>query len=349
MRIRSRARAAAGVTVDPEDGDEPPDGSDFYGDRHVRTDGGKAPDEGFVTGISADFEDRFTIGLPHPKVDGVERDLARNVWGDGTPQQPGGSKTVVFCRRLSSVRILRERLMKRYLRGIEERCRATWGMSIDWENGLTDVAAKRRVAETCQGEQVKAEEEEGADHDDLNRLRAAQQPGKWLYNFRASFTDGQRHALFFELNWFRWLCAAGGVDPVRAADAVPVAVWRESAAFATRAGKRYRRAQARFLAWCCLEQHARDVFGLDAERALELAQALRPVLHDDKAQPAPNVPDAAPEHELLLFESFWTRVESLGLLRLPAAPGSGSTAKPSIGARLWRPRCRNTCASPMRC
>lgn len=329
-----KGRAAAGVLADPQDSEAPPEGSDFYGERHARAEDGKAPDEGFVTRISTDFHDLFNIGLPHPKVDGVERDLARTVWGDGTQQQLGGTKTVVFCRRLSSVRILRERLMKRYLRGIEERCRTTWGMAIDWEKGLTDLAATSRVTDAGAGpdEHVQPEDGEGAADDDLNRLRLAQQPGKWLYNFRASFTDGQRHALFFELNWFRWLCAAGGVDPAKAADAVPADVWRDSAAFATRSGKRYRRAQARFLAWRCLEQYAQEVFDLDAERAAALAHALRPVLHDDKAEPAPDVLDVAPEPELLLFESLWTRVESLGLLCLPAPPGGEFDAE----ALHWR-------------
>jgi hypothetical protein len=318
-----KGRTATDVPSNAPDGETPPDGSDFFGERHARTDDGKAPDEGFVTRISTDFHDRFKIGLSHPKVDGVERDLARTVWGDGSSEQPGGTKTVVFCRRLSSVRILRERLMKRYLRGIEDRCRDTWRMAIDWEKGLTDLAAKSRVTDAgaSQDEPVEPEDKEGAADDDLNRLRAAQQPGKWLYNFRSSFNDGQRHALFFELNWFRWLCAVGGVDPEKAADAVPAGVWRDSAAFATRSGKRYRRSQARFLAWRCLERHAQEVFGLDAERGAVLAHALRPVLHDDKPQPASDVSDAAPDRELLLFESLWTRVELLGLMCLPAPPG----------------------------
>lgn len=312
-------------SMEAEDGDPLSEGTDFVGDRHVRSDSGQAPDEGFVTQISRDFSDRFGIGLPHPKIDGVERDLAQAAFGNGAPDKPGGVKTVVFCRRLSSVRILRERLMKRYLHGIEERCRSTWGLVLDWDQDLTPINGGIVKGEQSVGEASDAVlEETEAPDDNLNRLRVAQRPGKWLFNFRASFADGQRNALFFELNWFRWLCSIGGVDPNEAARAVPLAVWNASTAAATRSEKRYRREQARFLVWRCLEHHAQQVFRLDSVRAGELVDALRPILQDEQAEAraasAPISPDPThPEHDLLLFESLWTRAESRRLLRLPAA------------------------------
>lgn len=309
------------------DGEEVAPDTDFAGDRHFHADPGGAVDEGFVTRISEDFRDTFKIGLPHPKVDGVEQELASAVWGDGAPGNVGGQKTVVFCRRLSSVRILRERLMNRYLHAIEARCRSTWNFALDWEKGLSPLEQRPVVKVETQEDVSGAKVEDiGGGEEDTNRLRTAQQPGKWLYNFRASFSDGQRNALFFELNWFEWLCRIGGVDPSAAAHAVPDDAWRASVAAATRSEKRYRRDQARFLVWRCLERHPKEVFGLTPQLAHELREALNSVLHDSEAAAIdskvgkmPRV--ARPDYELLLFKSLWTEVERSGLFKLPAADG----------------------------
>ena len=334
--LRYRAPAMPPLT-DSEDGDTPSGGTDFVGDRHVRTNSGMAPDEGFVTRINREFTDRFGIALPHPKIDGVEKNLATAAWGIGTSDAPGGVKTVVFCRRLSSVRILRERLMKRYLLGIEERCRANWGFALDWDKGLMPLADRTAKVEPVVGEAGDAVLEEVEAHDDnLNRLRAAQRTGQWLFNFRASFSDGQRNTLFFELNWFRWLCAIRGVDPQAAVSNVPEALWREAVAAATRSEKRYRREQARFLAWRCLERYPRRVFQLEPSCADKLVEALRPVLYDEHAEvramsAQSSFSPAHPEPDLLLFESLWSQVESLKLLSLPAADGLQD-----IESILWR-------------
>ncbi|MFI8616139.1 SNF2-related protein [Acidovorax sp. NPDC077693] len=319
---------AATKQVDAEENPEAQvsEKSDFVQEGHTGSHENHAPDEGFVSKVSQDFTQQFEMGLPHPKVDAVADHLRKTAWGDGSSAYPGGSKTVVFCRRLSSIRILRERLMKQYLTGIEQRCETTWNFKVDWEAGLqsTNDEITQPISSIEDPHDAVPEDLDSQDeNDDLNRLRVAQRQGKWLYKFRSSFNDGQRNALFFELNWFRWLCSIQGVDPVSAANAIPDDLWRESAAAATRSDKRYRREQSRYLAWHCLERYPLEIFHLDQTQATALADALRPVLHKadvDLCEVAAQASSGPVNRDdaLLLFESIWTRAEADHLLKLPA-------------------------------
>lgn len=323
--LRDRTAPALAQQEGLQDG-QPED--DFYAEHSQAAAHDKAPDLRYVGEACQAFEKRFGFGLPHPKLDGVERDLSLQAFGDRAASREGGRKTVVFCRRLSSVRVLRQRLMQCYLEGIRARCLAVWNEVLDWD---------ARLAEPGQEPGAEAGGAPEPADDGLNRVREAHARGRWLHRFRMAFQDGNRHAQFFELNWFERLCREAGIRPEDAAQRVPAHLWGQARALATVGDKRYRAREAQCLVWLCLDRHGAQVFGFDAAQVAFWRTVLGHVLSPaSRAEPAPDAPRAAPQAGLLTFRSIWALAEARDArLALPdAAPGAPAAQR--VEALYWR-------------
>lgn len=285
---------------------------DFYVDpHHPQTRDTTAPDADFLQTLNADFSRRFRLDLPHPKIDGVEDDLRLAAFGDRATGRVGGVKTLVFCRRLGSVRVLRQRLMVRYLASIEARCSDVWGCTLDWTTGFESPHD-----ESDDGIEDSADADppaEAGTDDDLNQVRVALRNKGWLRRFAATFRDGQRNALVFEQNWFARISVDAGIDPVISAQRIPPALWAEANAASLRAGKRYRRHQVRYLTWHALARWPGEVFGLAPERATHWQTILRELYPDqsvyDCVAPPEDGRPVSPEPDLLAIDSLWARLE----------------------------------------
>lgn len=302
--LRDRGvRPPAVPALDAEAEEEQIEASDFYMEHHHTADESRAPDEGYVSAISRDFQGRFGIGLPHPKLDGVEADLARQAFGDPDVGDPGGTKSVVFCRRLSSVSVLRERLIRRYLAGVEARCLRVWGKTLDWDAMMENAGYEAAAA----GDAGPPPSTGEVEWDAVNRVREAQAEPNWLYKFRMTFADG-RNALALELNWFERLCRETGVSVAKAAAKVPEHLWAESQAMATRQRRRYRAEQARYLVWLALKECGREIFEMSERQVARWKSLLEPLL-GIPTQWEPLRQRVAVEPELLTFRSIWTLVE----------------------------------------
>lgn len=288
---------------------------DFYVDaQHPQALDTTAPDAGFLQALSENFSRRFRFELPHPKIDGVEADLRRTAFGLRAAGVVGGVKTLVFCRRLGSVRVLRQRLMASYLSSIEDRCLKIWGRSINWETG---VEASQEAHDDSEEHGLENETDQHADEmadDGLNLVRVALRKNGWLQRFSVTFRDGQRNALVFEQNWFVRICDNAGIDPAAAVSRIPAELWAEANAASSRAGKRYRRHQVRYLTWHALDRWAEPVFGLDNERAELWKDIVRKLYSDqtvyERVAPAEGGRGTAAEPNLLLFVSLWSHLEA---------------------------------------
>jgi hypothetical protein len=222
-----QGRVPHSAAIEPADTDEQTgQDRDFYAEQPHTADE-RAPDEKYVSDASRAFLSKFEGSLPHPKLDRAGEDLAEQAFGD-----PGGVKTLVFCRRVSSVKALRERLMQHYLTGIQARCQRVWKVELDWDARLDTTRH-----ETQDAEPGEADNEPAVVDDGLNRVRQAHAEGKWLQRFRAGFSDGNRHALMFDLNWFEHLCRDAGIVPDEAAGRVPAELRAEAHSFAMGAAK----------------------------------------------------------------------------------------------------------------
>ncbi|CAG9234910.1 DEAD/DEAH box helicase [Burkholderia vietnamiensis] len=332
----------------PTPADEDSERADFYIEANVRTLEAVAPDTGYVSSLSRDFESRFGFSLPHPKLDKVESALSLLAFGERNGDRKGGrvggSKTLVFCRRISSVTALRQRLMQRYLSSIEERCREVWGLRLNWKAGLPTRADRKDddmfAAGSLDDESGNIESDNDNEADDTNHFRMALRPGEWLHRFRKTFDDGYRHALIFEQNWFVRLCEEAGVAQEAACDRIPEPLWAESYAYAVRGARRQRRRQFRYLVWHCLNRHAREVFRFDDEQADYWRGVLRHVYPEDVyKQVQPDALDGREDRELMLFESLWARAESCRWAESLALPAWKRGAERNNAMReelLWR-------------
>ncbi|MFD4839307.1 SNF2-related protein [Achromobacter sp. NPDC058515] len=298
--------------------------SDFHSDLHSSPHEPTAPDSELVSELSSDFQKQFNFSLPHPKVDAVESDLSRYALGDRADGLAGGIKSLVFCRRISSVRVLRQRIMQRYLSSIETRCATVWKEQLNWETGFPDT--DDLLGEPAvNGEALGVATDLAGDEDDTNKFRVALRNQNWLHRFRSTFDDGQRNPLFFEQNWFLRLCREGGISVDDAIERIPDALWHESHAFATRSGKRYRRSQYRYLVWHCLTRHAKAVFLLSDEKAAFwrgiLGHVYAKEIWPEKGNDSQKT-DGRIDKDLLRFTSLWDRVETSPHAKLLSLPGA---------------------------
>ena len=90
----------------------------------------EAPDSNFIYRLSNDFEQKFCLPLPHPKVDSVVDRVAALAFG--TDSEKGGHKHLIFTRRVSTVYALRDRLVIRYLQAVEARMLRCWDVKSPW-------------------------------------------------------------------------------------------------------------------------------------------------------------------------------------------------------------------------
>jgi hypothetical protein len=298
-------------------------GDDFYVDPyHPQTRDTSALDTDFLQALSADFSRRFQIDLPHPKIDGVENDLRLAAFGDRVTGRVGGVKTLVFCRRLGSVRVLRQRLMARYQASIEARCSDVWGRRLDWTAGFE---APHDEGEDGLEDSADPPIDAGTD-DDLNQVRVALRNKGWLQRFAATFRDGQRNALVFEQNWFARISADAGSHSITSARRIPLELWAEANAASLRAGKRYRRHQVRYLTWHALARWPDEVFGLTPKRAAHWQAIVRELYPDqsvyERVAPSEDGRSVSPEPDLLDIDSLWARLEAADI-RLTFPGGAG--------------------------
>jgi hypothetical protein len=323
-------RASEPQESEADGSDEDDVRDDFLADPNAGAHDSTAPDAQYVSTLSRGFEEKFGFSLPHPKLDAVSSDLAWRALGRRDAGEPGGSKTLVFCRRVSSVKSLRKRLMRSYFESIEKRCSGYWQQRLDWKTGV--IPAGGRPADALRADEAihdddnarEAQVDASEDSDEINPLRVALRSGGWLYRFRRQFEDGYRHALVFEHNWFLRLCAEGGVSPERACGAVPDDLWMESYSFAMDNGRQRRLRQTRYLVWNCLARHAQLVFGMDETQGAFWRSVLEAVYPPSVRYAAPasdTVRDDQPDRELLLYRSLWTRIEDSAWAETLTLPG----------------------------
>ena len=303
-----------------------PTEDDHYQDRN-HPEKSSAIDSEFVSRLSRRFAARFDpLALPHPKIDAVTKALSAAAFGNST--QPGGVKTLVFCRRLSTVATLRNRLMAQYLQWIAARVQRKWRRELDWDVG-------KLGHELDDSEMGESEDATNAFHtalpDETDLLRKALRPGKWLYKFRATFDDGGGKALFFEPNWFARLCEEGGVLLVDAIGKIPPEIWAEAYTYCHRSGKRFKRRQLRYLTLHALSRHGQRIFGLTELQVEAWREILTNVFGDiGKAEKDTSTAEHI-DLDLPAFETIWTRwreVENLLGAKLPGGAGEADASTP---------------------
>lgn len=261
-----------------------------------------APDTNFIKQISDDFQTLFGIPLPHPKVDAVVDCVGPLAFGshtNGSDTNEGGCKFLIFCRRVSTVGTLRDRLIRYHEKAIEARISRCWGVELDWSGqGISSEASDAND----DPESFDAETDEGL-------FRKAMSKKGWLFNYRQTFRANGRNALFFEDGWLQRLCVAGGVDPETAAEALPDELWAESWTHASRSAGEGRQQQHRANRMRYLAVHAirrcPEAFNLDLERAAPWRTAYEAALHQHLEQ-APADRDPHRASELFTLPTLWT-------------------------------------------
>ena len=297
-------------TSDGDTQDEQETG-DWHRDQADGVTESEAPDTNFIGRIASEFENRFGMPLPHPKVDSVVDRVAPLAFGTAT--EKGGQKFLIFTRRVSTVDTLRDRLLLRHQQSIEARVRRCWGVELDWSGKSVHIE-----------ESDDNEDPEGFDTaPGESPFREAMSKKGWLFRYRQTFRASGRNALFFEDGWLQRLCVAGGVDPTEAAKALPDRLWEESWTHASRsAGARrqqYRANRLRYLAVQAVRRFP-GIFGLTAEQAMPWITAYEAALHEHLEQAEPDEePHRAPE--LFTHPTLWTTWDEHfpeGQLALPA-------------------------------
>ncbi|MFZ6720548.1 SNF2-related protein [Undibacterium sp. Ji49W] len=305
--------------------------ADFYSEKDHRNQADDAPDTGFIAKLSADFKKYFgNRHLPHPKIDKVAEEISVNAFGSEKTKNHGGKKTLVFCRRVSSVYSLRDRIMSSYLSGIEQRCKRVWSVELNWDIGFdgpfnagdddTDMGTGddhdlgNGIIEEIKNEKVK------------NKFRLAGQVKGWLHRFRSTFEDGGKHAMFFEENWFLRLCLEGNVTFEQAYAKIPPEIWQDALVFATKNQKRYKRRMHRYIVWHCLNQSANEVFGLDTDTASFWKKVLSNIFSEEITSSlnnqSPHLEKGFSDKSILDFSSFWSSIDNFAERFGIALPGS---------------------------
>lgn len=301
-----------------EVGDKNSSNPDFYGEKSHPNPKEDAPDAGFIAKMSADFKDRFKhMHLPHPKIDKVVKEISANAFGSEIDSMSGGCKTLVFCRRVSSVYALRDRIMDNYLSGIEKRCRRVWEVDLDWDAGLSDVAQESDDDQHLEPGQDPTLGN-GNIEDVKNKFRVAGQVKGWLHRFRVTFEDGSKNAMFFEENWFKRLCAEGGVSFNEAYGKIPQRIWQEALVFGTRgekSQKRHKRRMHRYIVWNCLKRCANEVFGLDEAGSIFWEKVLSNIFAEEIIKSSYNENQLGQktfsDESILKFTSFWSSIDKI--------------------------------------
>ena len=313
-------QSSIGKTLPPLTSDSDAQEEQAKGDWHHDSSGGKgepeAPDSHFIQEFTSNFEQRFDMPLPHPKIDSVVKRVAPLAFGTGTVE--GGQKFLIFTRRVSTVSTLRDRLAACHQKSVEARVRRCWGVELDWSGNSVPVE-----------EADDAEDPEGFDAEvGESAFREAMSKKGWLFRYRQTFRAGGRNALFFEDGWLERLCRAGGVDPAVAAKNLSDELWAESWAHASRsAGKRRQQYRANRLRYLAVQGVRREphVFGLDEDGAAPWRALYEAALYEhlEVATPA-KVPRY--DYDLFSFRGLWTSWDARypsGPLALPAAMAHG--------------------------
>ena len=262
-----------------------------------------APDAGFIDELTADFQNRFDMPLPHAKVDSVVDRIAPLAFG--SDNEVGGCKFLIFARRVSTVHTLRDRLSRRHQMAIEGRMRRCWNVQqLDWAGD--NVTHEDAIDGDDAADSESHEDDSGGDP-----FRQATAKGGWLHRYRQTFRATGRNSLFFEDGWLERLCRAGGVDPMDAAGAIPDDIWAESwthAAKVAGGGRQYRANRLRYLAVQCLRR-VPEAFGLNKKTAEPWRVAYETCLHNHLEEAKP---DAEPHRADDLFDwpTLWTRWDS---------------------------------------
>ncbi len=291
------AETAAGGQTEP-DGDRP---TDFHRDpteAAPRQDERNAPDAGFIDELAASFQKQFDMPLPHAKVDSVVEGIAPLAFGSATEE--GGRKFLIFTRRISTVHALRDRLLKRHRKAVEERIQRCWNVEqLDWSG----KGARSEVADDVAEDAHDTESFDSESADDP--LRRAMSRGHWLHRFRQTFRASGRNALFFEDGWLERLCRAGRVEPKDVAERFPDEIWKESWTHASRGGRQHRADRLRYLAVQGIRRRP-DIFGLSKNDAKPWQVAYETCLHNHLAKAQP---DAEPhkDRELFSWPTLWTK------------------------------------------
>ena len=264
-----------------------------------------APDAGFIHELTAEFQARFDMPLPHAKVDSVVDRVAPLAFG--SDNEVGGRKFLIFTRRVSTVHALRDRLARRHRLAVEERMRRCWDVQeLDWAGN--NISLEDAIV----GDDATDSESHVDDRgDDL--LRRATANGGWLHRYRQTFRADRRNSLFFEDGWLERLCRAGGVEPMDAARAMPDDIWAESWTHAYKAGGSRRQYRANRLRYLAVQGIRRlpEVFGLSKEDAEPWRVAYETCLHNhlEKEKAKPDVePHRA--HDLFDWPTLWTKWDS---------------------------------------
>jgi hypothetical protein len=218
---------------------------------------------------------------------------------------------------VSSVNVLRDRIMTNYLLGIEKRCKRVWRVKLNWDQGLDGVT---------QESDDDLDFEPGQDptlgngniEDVKNKFRVAGQVKGWLHRFRVTFEDGSKNAMFFEENWFNRLCEEGGVLFDEAYGKIPPRIWKEALVFGTRgekSQKRHKRRMHRYIVWNCLNRCAKEVFGLDEADSSFWVGVLSNIFAEEIRKAYYNENQlgqkAFLDESILNFTSFWSSIDSL--------------------------------------
>jgi hypothetical protein len=334
--LQSSIRRTLPLSTSDSDAQEEQAAGDWHRDQSDGVTESEAPDTNFIQRLALDFEERFGMPLPHPKIDSVVDRVAPLAFG--TDSEEGGHKFLIFTRRVSTVDTLCDRLLLRHQQAIEARMRRCWGVELDWSGKSVRLE-----------EADDTEDPEGFDTDPgESPFREAMSKKGWLFRYHQTFRASGRNSLFFEDGWLSRLCCAGGVDPATAATALPDELWAESWTHASRsAGARrqqYRANRVRYLAVQAIRRFPKT-FGLDADSAAPWQTAYEAALHEHLDQAVPDEdPHRAPE--LFTQPTLWTVWDSCfpdGALSLPVSWPSGFRAAVDR-VTLFRDLCRRQVA-----
>ena len=252
--------------------------------------------------MTADFQRRFDMPLPHAKVDSVVDRIAPLAFG--SDDEVGGRKFLIFARRVSTVYALRDQLARRHRLAIEGRMRRCWNaQEFDWAGTTLDTKTQSKATTLRMASRTKTSPETILS--DGRRRRGLASP-------LSPDLPGNRPKLAVLRRRLGGAPVPGGrVNPIDAATAMPNEIWAESwshAAKAAGSGRQYRANRLRYLAVQGLRR-VPEAFGLSKEDAEPWRVAYETCLHNHLERAKP---DAEPHraHDLFNWPTLWTRWDS---------------------------------------